>query len=69
MVGTIKNIYIKLGWGVNQFEKLEPELQKFSKPIGKQGYKKNTHAQLSPELKEEVARRWAPSFKEFGYEL
>ena len=69
MIGTIKRIYTKLGWGEEQFATVEPSLQKFVKPIGKKGYKKNSHAELSPELKKEVARRWAPSFKEFGYEL
>jgi hypothetical protein len=67
MVAEVKRIYTKLG--LNGFERVEPELRAFSKPLSQGKFKKNKHVELPVGLKEKVQQRWGASFKEFNYPL
>ena len=64
-VGTIRDIYDRLGWTMS------PDtlalLQQHC--AGLQGFRKNVFSTLDAASKALVARRWGPSFREFGYTI
>ena len=48
-----------------RFEALVPRFERYCATLS--DFKKNQLNRLSPDLTQEVRRRWAPSFKQFGY--
>ncbi|MGA2619078.1 MAG: sulfotransferase [Thermoguttaceae bacterium] len=60
--GQMRAIYDRLGLG--EFEAVRPAIEAYF--VQKADYQTNRY-QLSPELRAEVARRWAPYLRRYGY--
>jgi hypothetical protein len=58
----MRAIYDRLGLG--EFEAVRPAIEAYF--VQKADYQTNRY-QLSPELRAEVARRWAPYLRRYGY--
>lgn len=61
-VSTMRGIYEKLG--LEEFDKVLPALEKYV--AAAEGYRTNRY-ELSPELREQVSRRWAGYLRQYGY--
>jgi hypothetical protein len=61
-IGQMRRIYDELGLG--GFDEVRPELEKHMQ--GKAGYKRNRY-EISPELREEISRRWSRYIQKYGY--
>ncbi|HJT31333.1 MAG TPA: sulfotransferase [Pirellulales bacterium] len=61
-VGAVRTIYDKLG--LDEFDKVLPQLVKYV--AAAEGYRTNRY-ELSPELREQVTRRWAGFIRQYGY--
>lgn len=62
-VGNVRTIYEKLNLG--GFETVLPALEEYV--AGTAGYQTNKY-ELSPELREQISRRWAGFIRQYGYE-
>ena len=62
MIGQMRRIYEELDLG--GFDQVLPALEEFV--ASQSDYKKNRY-QISPETRAEIARRWEPYFKQYGY--
>lgn len=63
-IGGLRKLYAHLGWP--GFEELRPSFEAYLMALG--DYQTNRY-ELSPEWREEVARRWKPYFERYGYPL
>jgi hypothetical protein len=61
-VGQLATLYEKLELGT--FDEMRPELEAYVR--GQKDYVTNQH-ELEPEIKDEIRRRWAGYFKNYGY--
>lgn len=61
-IGQMRRVYEQLGLG--GFDEVRPELEKHMQ--GKAGYKRNRY-EISPELREEISRRWSKYIVKYGY--
>ncbi len=61
-IGQMRRVYEELGLG--GFDEVRPEIEKHMQ--AKAGYKKNRY-EISPELREEIARRWNKYLVKYGY--
>lgn len=61
---TLRKIYEQLH--LPSFDVAEPAITEYL--AGIDGYRKNTHADIDPEMKSQLARAWSRSFEEWGYE-
>jgi hypothetical protein len=64
-VGQVRAIYERLNLG--RFEAVRPRLEQHVASLA--GYRRNQHAELSPELRRRVARAWERSFDAWGYPI
>ena len=62
-VEQVRRIYDELE--LDEFDNVLPRLEHYM--AGQAGYKRNRY-QISPEIRAEIARRWAPYIKKYGYE-
>ena len=62
-VGQVERIYDELGLG--EFGRVRPRLEEFV--TSQADYKRNRY-QLDPQVRAEIARRWAPFIEKYGYE-
>lgn len=64
-IGTLRSAYTALD--LTGFAEFEPHLCEHVSSL--KGYKKNTHSELAPALRQRVASEWRGSFEEWGYPL
>lgn len=64
IIATIADIYQKLN--LSGFEELKPKLQAYVRSIS--SYKKNVHASLNHQLREQIALDWRFCFDSWGYQ-
>ncbi|KAG7347695.1 sulfotransferase family protein [Nitzschia inconspicua] len=64
-IQTVCRVYSELGWTMTPT--MEASLQTELADI--KAYQRNSHRELSPQLKRIVNERWGPSFDRFGYEM
>jgi hypothetical protein len=62
-IGQVRRIYETLR--LPSFETFEPALRQYLNSLA--GYKKNTHPDISPELKARLKSSWQRCFEEWGY--
>jgi hypothetical protein len=62
-LGEMRALYAHLGLG--EFERVLPRLQEFV--AGMKGYRTNRYAQ-TPEVRDEITRRWGDVIRRYGYE-
>jgi hypothetical protein len=64
-VGQLRRVYAELG--LPDFETARPSLEAYVASLS--GYKKTEHADLSPDVRADVAREWRRCFDEWNYPL
>jgi omega-hydroxy-beta-dihydromenaquinone-9 sulfotransferase len=62
---TVLSLYRRFNWPLS----MATAARLRSHQTSIEGFKKNDHVTLSPEVKALVAKRWARSFTEFGYSV
>ncbi len=62
-MSEVERIYSELGLG--GFAEARPALEEYL--AGTKGYEKNKYRELAPELRQQIADRWAPFIERYGY--
>jgi hypothetical protein len=62
-IGNLEAVYKKLDLG--DFESVRPKIEAHAS--SQKDYKPNVHAELEPEIKAELRRRWAEYYEKYGY--